>query len=146
MLNLRIWQDSAQAQCITLPSSVSPQRCGFVGRHLPGWTCKTGKCRQLVVSGSQKEAPDWEAERLVLRKRTLKPNQLETLRKFEEEVAIGTVCKAGAFANGIPQAELFGQAACCRLDAKLERKFFSVCHYSPGRCCILRTVSSWSRA
>ena len=48
-------------------------------------------CVKHVVAAAQKEAPDWDAERLVLRKRTLKPNQLETLRKFEEEVAVGTV-------------------------------------------------------
>ena len=48
-------------------------------------------CRKRVVASAQTEAPDWDAERAVLRKRTLKPNQLETLRKFEEEVAIGAV-------------------------------------------------------
>ncbi|KAK9792239.1 hypothetical protein WJX73_003401 [Symbiochloris irregularis] len=53
--------------------------------------CKRIRRDNCVTASAQKEAPDWDAERLVLRKRTLKPNQLETLRKFEEEVAIGTV-------------------------------------------------------
>lgn len=55
--------------------------------------CKRVCRERFATASAQKEAPDWDAERLVLRKRTLKPNQLETLRKFEEEVAIGTVCQ-----------------------------------------------------
>ena len=35
--------------------------------------------------------PDWDAEMSLFRKRTMKPNQMETVRRLEEEVDIGKV-------------------------------------------------------
>lgn len=35
--------------------------------------------------------PDWDAEMSLFRKRTMKPNQMQTVRRLEEEVDIGKV-------------------------------------------------------
>jgi hypothetical protein len=50
------------------------------------------------------EDPDWDAEMSIFKKRTLKPNQLEALRKLEEEsVSSGNVRRMlGLIIDGVP--------------------------------------------
>ena len=61
--------------------------------------------RPRAEAGAEPE-PDWDAEMSIFKKRTLKPAQLETLRKLEEQVEVGRVSKGGSWSSaGGAQAE-----------------------------------------
>ena len=49
--------------------------------------------RQRLVCNSAE--PDWDAEMSLFRKRTMKPNQMQTVRRLEEQVDIGKVNMSG---------------------------------------------------
>lgn len=63
--------------------------------------------------------PDWDSEMSLFRKRSLKPNQMETVRRLEEEVDIGKV--RGPNSRSVEAVELHEQvcedlcyaARCC---------------------------------
>lgn len=53
------------------------------------------QCRVYAGKNVDQEEPDWETEMSIFKKRTLKPSQMEALRKLEEgKVDIGRVCSA----------------------------------------------------
>ena len=56
----------------------------------PGRPNGTRRLRS-VTPVTAKQEPDWDAEMSLFRKRTLSPNQMETLRRIEEEVDVGKV-------------------------------------------------------
>ena len=50
------------------------------------------KCGRSFICRSGEQEPNWDEEMSIFKKRTLKPNQLEALRRLEEEkVASGKV-------------------------------------------------------
>jgi hypothetical protein len=60
-------------------------------------------CRRLAVGGrpgllapararSDDDEPDWDREMSIFRERTMRPNQLATLRELESKVSVGKVC------------------------------------------------------
>ncbi len=53
-----------------------------------GRSYKHGKGRRQVCNSAE---PDWDAEMSLFRKRSMKPNQMQTIRRLEEEVDIGKV-------------------------------------------------------
>ena len=61
----------------------------FVGRGI----LSHFSTRQLPVCNSAE--PDWDAEMSLFRKRTMKPNQMQTVRRLEEQVDIGKVGLSG---------------------------------------------------
>ena len=57
-----------------------PSRAGRAYKH--------GKKRRHICNSAE---PDWDAEMSLFRKRSMKPNQMQTIRRLEEEVDIGKV-------------------------------------------------------
>jgi hypothetical protein len=50
------------------------------------------QCRVHAKNDGHEEEPDWETEMSIFKKRTLKPSQMEALRKLEEgKVDVGRV-------------------------------------------------------
>jgi hypothetical protein len=55
------------------------------------------QCRVQAGKDADEEEPDWETEMSIFKKRTLKPSQMEALRKLEEDkVDVGRVRKCHA--------------------------------------------------
>lgn len=62
-----------------------------IRRHSP---IKHRKCRVHAGKDVDEEEPDWETEMSIFKKRTLRPSQMEALRKLEEgKVDVGRVRK-----------------------------------------------------
>ena len=56
------------------------------------------QCRVHAGNDAEEEEPDWETEMSIFKKRTLKPSQMEALRKLEEgKVDVGRVRKLHTF-------------------------------------------------
>ncbi len=53
-----------------------------------GHAINHGKGRRHICNSAE---PDWDAEMSLFRKRSMKPNQMQTIRRLEEEVDIGKV-------------------------------------------------------
>ncbi len=53
-----------------------------------GHAYRHGKGRRHICNSAE---PDWDAEMSLFRKRSMKPNQMQTIRRLEEEVDIGKV-------------------------------------------------------
>ena len=56
--------------------------------------------------------PDWDAEMSLFRKRTMKPNQMQTVRRLEEQVDIGKVRRYGVTTTLQSICSTFCDAAC----------------------------------
>ena len=109
--------------CAMTGSAASMCSCGVIPRSplqshsldRPGSSCGAWSlcvkphqrlCERLMGRGSMLDRPlrfrrvcnsaepDWDAEMSLFRKRTMKPNQMETVRRLEEEVDIGKVRQA----------------------------------------------------
>lgn len=60
--------------------------------HVTGYRASSPRYFQSIRCNASDEDPDWATEMSIFKKRTLKPNQLEALRKLEEEsVSSGNV-------------------------------------------------------
>lgn len=76
-------------QKILITSSFFPPVCK---QFLPHSRIEPNRSRSArCVRAGDDADPDWEAEMSLFRKRIMKPNQLETLRKMEEKADIGKV-------------------------------------------------------
>jgi len=50
-----------------------------------------GRVRHLVKARSDEEEPDWDKEMSIFKQRTMRSNQLATLRELESKVDLGRV-------------------------------------------------------
>lgn len=70
----------------TLPSNPHRNKSQYSRRLLPYIT-------RANSPDEEYSSPDWEREMSIFKKRTMKPSQLEALRRFEEKkVDVGRVC------------------------------------------------------
>ncbi len=104
------WLDMA-ANVATRPPSIDRivSTTGFKDCSLPlryhmcrrlsraGHSYKHGKGRRHICNSAE---PDWDAEMSLFRKRSMKPNQMQTIRRLEEEVDIGKVTLLKSMAAG----------------------------------------------
>lgn len=59
---------------------------------------RIGRVRYVVNARLGEDEPDWEKEMSIFKQRTMRPNQLATLRELESKVNLGRVSSCLAFA------------------------------------------------